>query len=52
MSLAGRQQGAVEAVTLRDGALALAERGYHVFETLNTKPGITYLARVLHGEEA
>lgn len=24
------------------------ERGYHVFEQLNTKPGVTYLARVMH----
>ncbi|HXQ28775.1 MAG TPA: molybdopterin-dependent oxidoreductase [Gemmatimonadales bacterium] len=27
-------------------------RGYHVFEELNTRPGITYLARVVHAEEA
>jgi molybdopterin-containing oxidoreductase family iron-sulfur binding subunit len=28
------------------------ERGYTVFEQLNTKPGITYLARVIHAGEA
>lgn len=28
------------------------ERGYTVFETLNTKPGVTYLARVIHAEPA
>ena len=28
------------------------ERGYHVFSQLNTKPGITYLRRVVHAEEA
>ncbi len=27
-------------------------RGYHVFDMLNTKPGITYLERVIAGEEA
>jgi molybdopterin-containing oxidoreductase family iron-sulfur binding subunit len=25
-------------------------RAYHVFEALNTKPGVTYLTRVIHGE--
>jgi len=38
--------------TSRVAQLSEDPRGYHVFETLNTKPGITYLARVLHGEEA
>jgi molybdopterin-containing oxidoreductase family iron-sulfur binding subunit len=28
------------------------ERGYHVFEMLNTKPGVTYLTRVIHAEMA
>jgi molybdopterin-containing oxidoreductase family iron-sulfur binding subunit len=28
------------------------ERGYHVFEMLNTKPGVTYLTRVIHAEAA
>jgi molybdopterin-containing oxidoreductase family iron-sulfur binding subunit len=28
------------------------ERGYHVFQQLNTRPGITYLSRVIHAEEA
>jgi molybdopterin-containing oxidoreductase family iron-sulfur binding subunit len=28
------------------------ERGYHVFELLNTKPGVTYLTRVIHAEAA
>ncbi|HWO88171.1 MAG TPA: molybdopterin-dependent oxidoreductase [Gemmatimonadales bacterium] len=28
------------------------ERGYHVFELLNTKPGVTYLTRVVHAEMA
>jgi anaerobic selenocysteine-containing dehydrogenase/Fe-S-cluster-containing dehydrogenase component len=32
--------------------LAQHPRGYHVLEGLNTKPGITYLARVVHAGEA
>jgi molybdopterin-containing oxidoreductase family iron-sulfur binding subunit len=28
------------------------ERGYHVFQQLNTQPGVTYLSRVLHAGEA
>jgi anaerobic selenocysteine-containing dehydrogenase/Fe-S-cluster-containing dehydrogenase component len=32
--------------------LAQQPRGYHVLEGLNTKPGITYLARVVHAAEA
>ena len=35
--------------TSRVARLAGDPRGYHVFEALNTKPGITYLARVVHG---
>jgi molybdopterin-containing oxidoreductase family iron-sulfur binding subunit len=31
-------------------ALALDPRAYHVLAGLNTKPGVTYLARVVHGE--
>ena len=27
-------------------------RGYHILEEVNTRPAITYLARVLHGAEA
>jgi molybdopterin-containing oxidoreductase family iron-sulfur binding subunit len=27
------------------------ERGYHVFQQLNTQPGVTYLSRVLHAGE-
>ena len=38
--------------TSRVAQLSQDPRGYHVFEALNTKPGITYLARVVHGEEA
>ncbi|MBI1723086.1 MAG: molybdopterin-dependent oxidoreductase [Gemmatimonadetes bacterium] len=30
----------------------LDERGYHVFQQLNTKPGITYLRRVIRSGEA
>jgi len=33
--------------TSRVAQLAADPRGYHVFESLNTKPGITYLARVV-----
>jgi anaerobic selenocysteine-containing dehydrogenase/Fe-S-cluster-containing dehydrogenase component len=36
----------------RVALLSADPRGYHVFESLNTRPGITYLARVVHGEEA
>jgi Fe-S-cluster-containing dehydrogenase component len=36
----------------RVAQLSAGPRGYHVLQTLNTKPGITYLARVIHGEEA
>jgi molybdopterin-containing oxidoreductase family iron-sulfur binding subunit len=32
-------------------ALAEHPRGYHVLETLNTKPAVTYLARVVHRPE-
>jgi hypothetical protein len=32
-------------------ALAENPRGYHVLENLNTKPAITYLARVVHRVE-
>ncbi|HKW40992.1 MAG TPA: molybdopterin-dependent oxidoreductase [Gemmatimonadales bacterium] len=35
--------------TSRVAALAEDPRGYHVLEGLNTKPAITYLARVVHG---
>ncbi len=38
--------------TSRVAQLSEDPRGYHVFEPLNTKPGITYLARVVHGGEA
>ena len=38
--------------TSRVAQLSADPRGYHVFEALNTKPGITYLARVVHGGEA
>ena len=31
-------------------ARARDPRGYHVLQGLNTKPGITYLARVVHGD--
>ena len=34
----------------RVAALAKDPRGYHVLESLNTKPAITYLARVTQGE--
>ena len=34
----------------RVAALARDPRGYHVLEGLNTKPAITYLARVVHGD--
>ena len=37
--------------TSRVAHLAAEPRGYHVFESLNTRPGITYLARVVQGEE-
>jgi len=33
-------------------ALSEDPRGYHVLQDLNTKPGITYLARVIAGAEA
>jgi molybdopterin-containing oxidoreductase family iron-sulfur binding subunit len=36
----------------RVAQLSADPRGYHVLEALNTRPGITYLARVVHGEEA
>src|SRR2546421_357967 len=35
--------------TSRVAALAQDPRGYHVHTELNTKPAITYLARVVHG---
>ena len=38
--------------TSRVAHLSEDPRGYHVFEALNTKPGITYLARVVHEQEA
>jgi molybdopterin-containing oxidoreductase family iron-sulfur binding subunit len=38
--------------TSRVAQLSEDPRGYHVFEALNTRPGITYLARVVHGQEA
>ena len=38
--------------TSRVAQLSADPRGYHVFEALNTKPGITYLARVVHEQEA
>ena len=34
----------------RVAALARDPRGYHVLESRNTKPAITYLARVVQGE--
>ncbi len=42
---------------MRDPASRVARirqdpRGYHVLEDLNTRPAITYLAKVLHGAEA
>jgi hypothetical protein len=33
-------------------ALKTNHRGYHVFEELNVRPAITYLAKVLHRTEA
>ena len=33
-------------------ALAQDPRAYHVLAGLNTKPGVSYLARVVHGEAA
>ena len=36
----------------RAARLAADPRSYHVLEELNTKPGIAYLARVVHGGEA
>jgi anaerobic selenocysteine-containing dehydrogenase/Fe-S-cluster-containing dehydrogenase component len=38
--------------TSRVAHLSEDPRGYYVFEALNTKPGITYLARVVHEQEA
>jgi len=38
--------------TSRVAALAEDPRGYHVLAGLNTKPAITYLARVVHGAAA
>jgi len=38
--------------TSRVAQLSEDPRGYHVFEALNTKPAITYLARVVHETEA
>ena len=38
--------------TSRVAQLSEDPRGYHVFESLNTKSGITYLARVVHETEA
>ena len=35
--------------TSRVAALAQDPRGYHVLEGLNTRPAITYLAKVVHG---
>ncbi|HEU5321751.1 MAG TPA: 4Fe-4S dicluster domain-containing protein, partial [Methylomirabilota bacterium] len=37
--------------TSRVHALAENPRGYHVLENLNTKPGVMYLARVVHRDE-
>jgi len=37
--------------TSRVAALAQDPRGYHVLAGLNTRPAITYLAKVVHGEE-
>jgi molybdopterin-containing oxidoreductase family iron-sulfur binding subunit len=34
----------------RVAALAADPRAYHVLAGLNTKPGVSYLARVVHGE--
>jgi molybdopterin-containing oxidoreductase family iron-sulfur binding subunit len=28
------------------------QRGYHIFEDLNVRPAVTYLAKVLHRSEA
>ena len=36
----------------RVAALAEDPRGYHVLAGLNTKPAVTYLARVVHAELA
>ena len=36
----------------RVARLARDPRGYHVLAGLNTKPAITYLARVVHGDVA
>jgi molybdopterin-containing oxidoreductase family iron-sulfur binding subunit len=36
----------------RVAALANDARGYHVLAGLNTQPGVTYLARVVHREDA
>ena len=38
--------------TSRVAQLSADPRGYTVFPVLNTKPGITYLARVVHEQEA
>jgi molybdopterin-containing oxidoreductase family iron-sulfur binding subunit len=38
--------------TSRVAQLSEDPRGYHVFEALNTKPAVTYLARVVHEQEA
>jgi molybdopterin-containing oxidoreductase family iron-sulfur binding subunit len=36
----------------RVSRLATDQRGYHVLEDVNTRPAITYLAKVLHRSEA
>lgn len=33
-------------------AAARSPRGYHIFESLNTRPNVTYLAKVRHVEES